>query len=146
MFVLSKNIFFIVIFYKLLYTTDISTSTINTGINQSLYDFEFTNKVIDYFQIENKKMDIYELKKMGFYRTELIFTIKFSIEKNIDISEIIKKLKQTKKSIYNLANEHKYDVKENFLKSIKVRKNIESEINELEKLKKIIKKEFLNEN
>jgi len=127
------------------YPSEISTQTISVGINQSLYDFEFTNKVIEYFKMEDKRKEIYELKKEGFYRTELIFTIKFSIDKKIEISEIIKMTKKKRKSIYKIADEYGYNSKENFLKSIEIRKQIESEIDDLGKLKKIIKKEFLDE-
>jgi hypothetical protein len=127
------------------YPSEISTQTISVGINQSLYDFEFTNKVIEYFKMEDKRKEIYELKKEGFYRTELIFTIKFSIDKKIEISEIIKMAKKKRKSIYKIADEYGYNSKENFLKSIEIRKQIESEIDDLGKLKKIIKKEFLDE-
>jgi hypothetical protein len=127
------------------YPSEISTQTISVGINQSLYDFEFTNKVIEYFKMEDKRKEIYELKKEGFYRTELIFTIKFSIDKKIEISEIIKMTKKKRKSIYKIADEYGYNSKENFLKSIEIRKKIESEIDDLRKLEKIIKKEFLDE-
>jgi hypothetical protein len=53
--------------------------------------------------------------------------------------------KKKRKSIYKIADEYGYNSKENFLKSIEIRKKIESEIDDLRKLEKIIKKEFLDE-
>jgi len=128
-----------------IYSSEISTETVSVGINQSLYDFEFTEKLIEYFKIEDKRKEIYELKKRGFYRTELIFLVKMSIEKNIELAQIIKEITKKKKTVYEIAKEYNYDVGKNFISSIIIRKEIELKIDDLKKLKDIVKKEFLNE-
>lgn len=135
-------------------TTDnqnsIETSTLS-AITNSFYDKDFIFKTINYFK-ENYNYDIllstkslhllFYIKKTGVYRTELIFLIKFSYDKKIDIEEIYNEIKNKKTDIFEITKRQGYDINTNFKKAIEIRKIIEKEINDTKNLKEIIEKNF----
>lgn len=122
-------------------------------LEYSTYDIIFTKKAIEYFSntyncpsnilsSEENKSKVFELKKNGAYRTELIFTLKMCCEKNIDINTILNSMNKDKKSVFDIAKEYNYNVIENFNRSKKIKESIEKEIDDKGLTKVLIEKYF----
>jgi len=144
----------IIIFLSLVINAQQPTlSTQSYTLEHSVYDANFTEKVIAYFlnpdncssnilSNDIEKSKIWEFKRLGFYRTELIFALKFCCEKNIDIDTVLIKINKNKKSIFEIAKEYNYNVIENFNRSKEIKEKIEKELDNKDLIKVLIDKYF----
>ncbi|MBP7796119.1 MAG: hypothetical protein KA059_05015 [Elusimicrobiales bacterium] len=136
-----------------LFSNEYDVSTHTYTIEYSIYDSGFTKKVIDYFSLpdncpsdilitDDKLAKVYELKKIGFYRTELIFLIKMCCEKSINIETVLNEIKDEGKTVFDIAKKNNYDIIKNFSESNKIKNKFEKELKETNLLKVLIEKYF----
>ncbi|MEF3280782.1 MAG: hypothetical protein K6357_07455 [Elusimicrobiota bacterium] len=105
---------------------------------------DFFKKNFNYDIAESTKSieEIFYLKKNGFYRTEIIFALKFCVDNKITLSDLIKKMEKEKKSVFDIARAMGYNINLNFERSLAIKKEIEKDISDTEYLEQIIKKNF----
>lgn len=130
---------------------DSKISSFNITLAESFYDRVFMEKTMDFFKknfnydiAESTKSieEIFYLKKNGFYRTEIIFALKFCVDNKITLSDLIKKMEKEKKSVFDIARAMGYNINLNFERSLAIKKEIEKDISDTEYLEQIIKKNF----
>jgi|GEM_PF-2604306 len=133
--------------------SEVSVSSITYTLVDSFYDKEFTNRAIDYFsknyslkitEDENKISLIYQIKKNGVSRTELLIILLYLSKNPNDINMLTRKIEKGK-DIFEILKEKKYDLNPLYIQSNKIKKEIEKELDDFKILKPVIEKEFLNE-
>jgi hypothetical protein len=133
--------------------SEVSVSSITYTLVDSFYDKEFTNRAIDYFsknyslkitEDENKISLIYQIKKNGVSRTELLIILLYLSKNPNDINMLTRKIEKGK-DIFEILKEKKYDLNPLYIQSNKIKKEIEKDLDDFKLLKPVIEKEFLNE-